>query len=139
MPLTVKFNQISSDPKAYELVLIDGQSQPIGHATGEFRQYTEWYNGQPYFFLTNLAVNNATYRQHGLGSQLLRVVEAFARKEGAHWIRGQMGNKTSEYTPTPTNEGSLRTFWTTNGYGLKQEIYDHSIRFWKPLHRSSTD
>ncbi|UFH57095.1 GNAT family N-acetyltransferase [Spirosoma sp. KNUC1025] len=136
MNYQAELDQAAPNAQTYRLLLFDNQNQPIGYARGEFRQYAMWYDGQLHFFLYELVVSDQTHRQQGLGNQLLKAVEAFARTKGACWIRGQMGQKTSSYTDNATDETAATNFWGNNGYGIKREIYDDSIRFWKPLQRT---
>lgn len=116
-----------------KLHLFDDQNQLIGYATGEFRQYAGWFDGQLHFFLNELVITHQSQPLQRLSSQLLKAVEEFARTKGASWIRGQMGLKGVGYTDNPMDERALTRFWGTNGYGLKREIYEDAIRFWKPL------
>ena len=116
-----------------KLQLFNDQNQLIGYATGEFRQYARWFDGQLHFFLNELVITHPSQPLQLLSSQLLKAVEEFARTKGASWIRGQMGLKGVGYTDNPTDERALNRFWGNNGYGSKREIYEDAIRFWKPL------
>ena len=129
----VDVDKNASNTDVYRIHLLDTQHQLIGHALGEFRQYAAWYDGHPSFFLLELTITDKAHQQQGLGRYLLKAVEAFARQQGAHWIRGQFGTKAAEQTYVNTSEQTLKQFWFESGYGFKQEIYDNSIRFWKPL------
>lgn len=129
--------EITAGPSSHQpqkLQLFDDQNQLVGYATGEFRQYTGWFDGQLHFFLNELVVTHPSQPLQLLSSRLLKAVEEFARTKGASWIRGQMGLKGVGYTDNPSDERALNRFWGTNGYGLKREIYEDAIRFWKPLH-----
>ncbi|MBD2756789.1 GNAT family N-acetyltransferase [Spirosoma validum] len=137
MAYTVELTQLSSAPQAYQLSLLDDENQPIGYAMGEFRQYVVWYEGQPYFFLNDLVISDQAQQQQGFGDQLLQEVEAFARREGAYWIRGHVDPQSVSYTTAGTDKRTLGKFLGKHGYGLKREIHDDSIRFWKPLRRLS--
>jgi GNAT superfamily N-acetyltransferase len=135
MTIRIELEQTSSSAQVYRLDLLDECNQTVGYATGEFRRYAVWFNGQPHFFLDQLVIPDKDHRQQGFGSQLVKAVEAFARNQGASWIRGQF--VPSQFASTSADERALSAFWNKNGYGLKREIYDNSIRFWKPL-RSAT-
>ncbi|WP_460950801.1 hypothetical protein [Spirosoma daeguense] len=135
MSYTTELTPPSATNKAYQVVLYNEQQQPIGQAMGEFRQQAMWYDGHPYFFLTSLVVSDSVPRWQELGSQLLKTLEAVACDNGVAWIRGQMETKTTKQLPAASDKQSLKTFWVKNGYGLRQEIYDGSIRFWKPLQK----
>lgn len=137
MAYTVELTQLPSGPQAYRLSLLNDDNQPIGYAMGEFRQYVVWYEGQPYFFLNDLVINGEG-RQKDFSSHLLEEVEAFARQQGAYWIRGHVDPQSLNYTTTSTDKRTLGKLLGKHGYGLKQEIHDNSIRFWKPLRRSLT-
>ncbi|WP_420151439.1 GNAT family N-acetyltransferase [Spirosoma sp.] len=139
MKYKVEPEQAVSNVRTYRVLFFTDQNRPVGYAKGEFRQNPMWYNGLPYFFLTDLTITDQTCQQQGIGSQILKVVEAFARKEGAYWIRGQMAPRATGYTDDPANERATNTFWGANGYGIKREIYDNSIRFWKPLQALSAN
>ncbi|GAB4025495.1 hypothetical protein [Spirosoma koreense] len=132
MPYSVKSTQIPSNPLTYKLVLLDDCNEPIGYATGEFRQYAMWYDGQRHFFITDFVLTDRP-QQPGLGARFLKAVESFAYQQGACWIRGQLERKPNAYADLGTGGRDLSTFWGASGYGLKQEIYDDSIRVWKAL------
>lgn len=133
MRYQVEATQSSLSQQAQKLHLFDDQDQLVGYATGEFRQYVTWFDGQLHFFLYELVVTNPTPRLPKLGNQLLKAVEDFARTKGASWIRGQISLKAAKYTDDSTDDRAVSRFWGTNGYGIKREIYEDAIRFWKPL------
>ncbi|CCH54734.1 hypothetical protein BN8_03935 [Fibrisoma limi BUZ 3] len=135
MTFQIEHDPTPSSHPTYRLVMLDDHNLPIGYATGEFRRYAVWYNGQPYFFLNTVTIPDKANRQQGLGTKLLKAVEEFARNKGAIWIRGQFSGSLTEATANQESERVLRNFWQKNGYGLKREVYDDCTRFWKPLQR----
>lgn len=137
MTHSMRINVSAPMPSACQLTLLDEQDQAVGLAQGEFRQHSQWYQGQKYFFLESIRIFQPDHRQQGLGSYLLKAVERLARQQGAQCIRGQFAYHPTGYSSTREAESTLTVFWRKHGYSLQREVHDNSLRIWKPLTSSA--